>query len=157
MKRFILILTLIILLSVTISHVYGQTDVILEPTIIGQVIAFSTFLAAGIYYALIGWIGKVARSLSGQNVTIEWGRVLRASILGVLIGTGAFLYMEYQGQSIVVTTIQEFITQASINLVAVMTVYKVIINAYKKDDKVNDDDLDSINRNDIPEEVPPRP
>ena len=149
MKRFLLLISLILLSSITISYVYAQTTVTVElPSLVGQIVGFTTFLAAGLYYALIGWIGKIAGSLSGQNVSIDYNKILKALILGIIIGVGAFIYME--GEVIHITNVQEFITQASINLVAVLTVHKVIINAYKKDD-TNDD----INREDIPEEIPP--
>lgn len=156
MKRFLLLISLILLSSITVSYVYAQTTEVVElPSLLGQIIGFTTFLAAGLYYALMGWIGKIASALSGQKVSVDWDKVLRASVLGLIIGTGAFIYAEYQGQSIHVTDIQEFITQASVNLVAVMTVHRVIIKAYQKNNTNTPDELDSLDRDDIPEEVPP--
>lgn len=153
-KKIILIGFIISLSSVGVSHVYAQGESTTDYSLLSQILGFSTFIAAGMYYTTTGYIGKIAKSLSGENVSIDWVKVGKTTLLGVLIGIGAFIYVAMEDDTVIhVSNVSEFLAQASINFVIVVSIHKIILSPYNK--KTADIELEDINREDVPSDLPP--
>ncbi len=91
-----------------------------------------SFPAAGIYYATTGFAKKFARSLAGKKTVLDYAKIGRTTLLGVIVGVIAFVYTAYNGETIHVATLQQFLTQIAINLAAVMTVDRLVLGGYAK-------------------------
>ena len=134
MKKILAIFAILITAGITTGYVHAQepTDdnVILSDW--GYIAGFLSFPAAGIYYSSTGFAKKFARSLSGEKTTLDYSKMTRTTILGVIVGVVAFVYTAYNGDTIHVITLQQFLTQVAINLAAVMTVDRLVLGGYAK-------------------------
>jgi hypothetical protein len=155
LKKTILIGFIIFLSSVGVSHVYAQGESTTDYTLLSQILGFSTFIAAGMYYTTTGYISKIAKSLSGEDVSVDWVKVGKTTLLGVIIGVGAFMYVAMDDNTVIhVSSVSEFLAQASINFVIVVSIHKIILAPYSK--KTNDDiELEDIDRENVPSDLPP--
>ena len=140
--------------GIGVSQVYAQGESTTDYSLLSQILGFSTFIAAGVYYTTTGYIGKIAKSLAGENVSVDWVKVGKTTLLGVLVGVGAFVYVAMDDNTVIhVSTISEFLTQASINFVVVVSIHKIILSPYNK--KTIDTGLEDIDRENIPSDLPP--
>ena len=125
---------MLITIGITTGYVHAQTPTE-DQNILSDwsyVIGFLSFPAAGIYYATTGFAKKFARSLSGEKTPIDYGKIGRTTLLGVIVGVIAFVFTTYNGDTIHVTSLQQFLTQIAVNLAAVMTIDRLILGGYAK-------------------------
>ncbi len=134
MKKFFIIFAVILTAGISTGYVHAQeptgTNQILSD--LGYVVGFLSFPAAGIYYATTGFAKKFARSLSGQKTEIDYSKIGRTTLLGVIVGIVAFVYVTYNGDTIHVSTLQQFLAQIAINLAAILTVDRLVLGGYAK-------------------------
>ncbi len=130
---FAVLITAGILVGTTTGYVHAQ-----EPTqnaILADwsyVVGFLSFPAAGIYYSSTGFAKKFARSLAGEKTVLDYAKIGRTTLLGIIVGVIAFVYTAYNGETIHVVTLQQFLTQIAVNLAAVMTVDRLVLGGYAK-------------------------
>lgn len=144
------LIPLIVIASITFENVFAQTST--EPlSMYGHTIAALSFVIAGIYYSTTSFIKKFARSLNGDaTVKIDYAKVARTTLLGVIIGVGAFIMAEYNGTELHITTINEFLVQVALNLAAVLTIDKLLLGGYSK--PKTESNIEMI---DDPDDLPP--
>ena len=134
MKKILAIFAILITAGITTGYVHAQSptedNAILSDW--SLIIGFLTFPAAGIYYSSTGFAKKFARSLSGEKTILDYSKMTRTTILGVIVGVVAFVYTAYNGDTIHVSTFQQFLTQVAINLAVVMTVDRLVLGGYTK-------------------------
>jgi len=131
---FAVLVTAGILVGITTGHVHAQTPTE-DNTVLSDwsyVIGFLSFPAAGIYYSTTGFAKKFARSLAGEKTLIDYGKIGRTTLLGVIVGVVAFVFTTYNGETIHVVSLQEFLTQIAVNLADVMTVDRLVLGGYAK-------------------------
>lgn len=132
MNRYTLlgIVTVIVFtLTITVfTDVYAQEETVSDDmAVLGYVIAGFSFVGAGLYYTCLGYVKKLRRVLAGENVAVDLNKVRNSALLGVLVGVVAFIASLYNGETIHIVTVEEFIAQASINFTAVVTIDKLIL------------------------------
>jgi len=152
-KQLLLFALTVSLFSIVTGVTYAETE---EPAAatqaLGYVVAFSTFIVSGVFYAASGWIKKVRRKLVDDTVTLDYKKMRKAVLIGVILGLGAFIYSTYTGETINVTTPQEFFVQVGINTAIILLVDKWILGRVENGTPAEDD---APSEEDIPEEVPP--
>ena len=130
-RKILIIGTILCFSGVVIGEAFadnGTSPYSLIPGLLG----FLTFPAAGIYYATTGFVKKFARSLSGEKTEIDYTKIGKTTILGVLVGVASFVYVTIDGSVIQVLTLQEFLGQVAINLTVVLTVDRLVLGGYAK-------------------------
>ena len=137
MKKYLIIFGILIIAGISTGYVHAQEPVTAareNETVsnISYIIGFLSFPAAGIYYATTGFAKKFARSLAGEKTAIDYGKMGRTTLLGVIVGVIAFVFTAYNGEAIHVLTLQQFLTQIAVNLAAVMTVDRLVLGGYAK-------------------------
>jgi len=128
--------------SVTTAEVEEATTSGLE-----YLIAFSTFIVSGVFYAASGWIKKIRRKLAGDNVPLDYQKLGKTTLIGVILGIGAFIYSTWDGDTIAVTTAQEFFVQVGINTTVILFVDKWILGrseAVTSTSRTNDPGLSEL-------------
>ncbi len=134
MKKILMVFAVLITAGVCTGYVHAQTpaenDTIFSD--LGYIAGFLSFPAAGIYYSTTGFAKKFARSLAGEKTQIDYGKIGRTTLLGVIVEVIAFVYTAYNGETIHVVTLQQFLTQIAVNLAAVMTVDRLVLGGYAK-------------------------
>ena len=128
-----MVFAVLVTAGITTGYVHAQEPE--EPTVLsdlGYVLGFASFPAAGIYYATTGYAKKFARSLAGEKTQIDYAKIGKATLLGVIVGVIAFVYTTYNDETIHVVSLNDFLTQVAINLAAVMTVDRLVLGGYAK-------------------------
>ena len=90
-------------------------------------ITFLTFVASGVFYAASGWIKKIKRKLSGDDTKLDWSKLGKTTLIGVILGVGAMIASIAMGEIIIVDTAQQFLTQIGINTAAILFIDKWIL------------------------------
>ena len=110
---------------------FAQNDTSEINDVLYHLVTASTFLIAGIFYSASGYINKLRRSLSGEKVEIDYVRMGKTMILGVVLGIGAFILSIYNGDIIHVDTMHEFFVQVGLNAAAILFIHKWILASPK--------------------------
>jgi len=128
-RKFMLYALVFGVLSFGTSAVYGQsTDPQSEISYIGHAITGLTFVAAGVFYATSGYIKKIRKKLSGDNsVKLDYSKMGKTTIIGVVLGIGAFIMSTYNGDIIHVANMHEFFVQVGLNMSAILIIDKWIL------------------------------
>ena len=128
-KKLVPFLAISVLLSVGIGTVYAQTSTATteESSLHHYAYVALSFLASGIFYSASGWIQRVRRKLAGENVALDYSKMGKSVLIGVILGVGAFAYSTYQGDTISIHTPQEFLVQVGINTTAILFISKWIL------------------------------
>ena len=95
--------------------------------IFDAIVYFSTFIVAAVYYSSSGYIKKVRRALSGEDVIIDYKKMGKTVLIGVIIGIGAYVYAVYDGEPVLILDAQGFLVQVGINSAAVLFIDKWIL------------------------------
>lgn len=142
--------------------VYAQTPDPDTPQFTGgleYVIAFGSFIVAGVFYSSSGWIKRVRRKLAGEKLPLDYKKMGKSVLIGVILGVGAMVFSVYQGELIAIHNVQEFLAQVGINTATILLVDKWILGRAnpkeKPDAGTGDVDDDDLTIDDIPVEVPP--
>ena len=124
----------VLLFSIGTGMAYAQNDTSIvvaeaeEGTSIIQVgITFLTFVASGVFYAASGWIKKIKRKLSGDDTKLDWSKLGKTTLIGVILGVGAMVASLAMGEVIIVDNAQQFLTQVGINTAAILFIDKWIL------------------------------
>jgi len=157
-----------VLFSAGIGFVNGQMAIALEddtsittvidtpePTTnpLAYLIAFSTFIVSGVFYSASGWIKKIRRKLADDTVTLDYKKMGKTTLIGVILGIGAFIYSTWDGNTIAISTAQEFLVQVGINTTVILLVDKWILGRSETIPAAVESD--EFSPDDIPDEVPP--
>lgn len=129
-NRLLLVIAGFVLFSTAIGFVNGQmAEVEPEPPInpLVYLVAFSTFIVSGVFYSASGWIKKIRRKLAGDNVPLDYKKMGKTVAIGIILGIGAFIYSTWDGDTITVSTAQEFFVQVGINTAVILLVDKWIL------------------------------
>ena len=129
-QKILLALLAFVVLSSAIGFVNGQeADPETEENVefINYALAFATFVVAGVFYSSSGWIKKIRRVLAGENVPLDPNKMGKTVLIGVILGVGAFIYSAYEGDTIVVFTMQDFFVQVAINTTVILLIDKWIL------------------------------
>jgi len=130
LKKFILFALVIGALSFFTSTVYGQvsTDSQSEVNIFTYGVTAVTFVAAGVFYSMSGYIKKMRKKLSGDDsVTLDYSKMGKTIIIGIVLGVGAFIISTYLGETIHVSNMHEFFVQIGLNMSAILVIDKWIL------------------------------
>jgi len=154
-NRLLLVIAAFVLFSSAIGFVSGQVDEPPEEPVnaLAYLIAFSTFIVSGVFYSASGWIKKIRRKLAGDNVPLDYKKMGKTVAIGVILGIGAFIYSTWDGDTITVTTAQEFFVQVGINTAVILLVDKWILGRSETVPVV--EESDEFSPEDIPSEIPP--
>lgn len=128
-RRFILYALVFGALSFGTSAVYGESTETQEPlSYIGYAITGLTFVAAGTFYAASGYIKKIRKKLAGDDtVKLDYSKMGKTTLIGVILGAGAFIMSTYNGETIIVSTMHEFFVQVGLNMSAILIIDKWIL------------------------------
>lgn len=127
-KKFALLALVIGALGFGTSAVYGQTNTLVEVEPITYVVTGLTFVAAGIFYSSSGYVKKLRKKLSGDtSVTLDYTKMGKTTLIGVVIGIAAFIWSTYNGETIHVTTLEQFFVQVGLNTTAVLFIDKWLL------------------------------
>lgn len=147
------------LLSIPIIAVHGQiSEPAAETPLHHNAIALLTFVASGIFYSASGWIKQVRRHLAGEKVALDFRLMGKSVLIGLVLGIGAFVFSSYNGDTIAVSNIHEFVTQASINTTAILFIDKWLLGRSKPEKPFvgHDDDTDfELSPEEEVEKLPP--
>lgn len=130
LKKFILFALVFGVLSFGTSVVYGQvsTDPQPEVELVTYIVTGTTFIAAGIFYSMSGYVKKLRKKLSGDNsVVLDYSKMGKTTAIGVILGIGAFILSTYNGETIHISTMQEFFVQVGLNTTAILIIDKWIL------------------------------
>ena len=129
------------------------------------ILAGLSFITSGIFYSSSGWIKKVRRKLAGQAVRMDYQKMGKSILIGVILGAGAMVYSAYNGDVITITSAEQFFAQVAVNTAVILLVDKWILGRAEEkgegetmkaaptaDD--DDDDWDSLEE-EIPDTEPP--
>lgn len=139
-KKFILFALVLGALSFATSTVYGQvsTDTQPEVELMTYVITGATFLVAGIFYSTSGYVKKLRKKLSGDNnVEFDYSKMGKTTVIGVILGIGAFVMSTYLGETFYVVTMHEFFVQVGLNMSAILIIDKWILGRTDDPTKVS--------------------
>jgi len=155
-NRLLLTITAFVLFSSAIGFVHGQMAED-EPeasiSVLAYLIAFSTFIVSGVFYSASGWIKKIRRKLAGDNVPLDYKKMAKTVGIGVILGIGAFIYSTWDGDTITVSTAQEFFVQVGINTAVILLVDKWILG--RSETIPQAEESDEFSPDDVPNEIPP--
>jgi len=154
-NRILLAIAAFVLFSSAIGFVSGQV-VDEEPapiSALAYLVAFSTFIVSGVFYSASGWIKKIRRKLAGDNVPLDYHKMGKTVLIGVLLGIGAFVYSTWDGTTISVSTPQEFFIQVGINTAVILLVDKWILG--RAEELSDPEESDEFAPDDVPDEIPP--
>lgn len=128
-RKFILCVLVFGALGFGVSTVYGEsTDPQDEIGILQYVVTGLSFVAAGIFYSTSGYIKKIRKKLSGDDsVTLDYAKMLKTTVIGIVLGIGAFIMSAYNGEIIQVANMHEFFVQVGLNMAAILIIDKWIL------------------------------
>ncbi len=133
-KQIIMTAMAVLLFSIGTGMAYAQNDTSVvmpaeeEGTSIIQVgTTFLTFLAAGVFYAASGWIKKIKRKLAGDDTKLDWSKLGKTTLIGVILGIGAMIASLAMGEVIIVNSAEQFLTQIGLNTAAILFIDKWIL------------------------------
>ncbi len=158
MRRGLLTIVVFVVLSMGIGFVYAQNPNPEDPQFTGgleYVIAFSSFIAAGIFYSSSGWIKKVRRKLAGEKLPLDFKKMGKSVLIGIILGIGAMIFSVYDGEPIAIHNVKEFFIQVGINTATILLVDKWILGRADPNGMDTGDTDDTLTIEDVPEEVPP--
>ena len=141
-----------------IGFVYAQNPNPEDPQFTGglqYVIAFGSFITAGVFYSSSGWIKKVRRKLAGEKLPLDFKKMGKSILIGVILGIGAMIYSVYDGEPIAIHNAKEFFIQVGINTAIILLVDKWILGRADPNGTLDIDTDDELSIDDIPAEVPP--
>ncbi len=147
-----------ILLSVAFGSVYGQEEI---PEVEFQywqpILAFISFIGAGVLYSSSGWIKKVRRKLAGSGDELDYKKMGKSVLIGVILGIGAMMYSIYNNDVIVITNLHELAVQIALNTTAILLVDKWILGRAEEKAGPTGDSDESFEElwDELPVEVPP--
>ena len=160
-RRVLLAIVSFSVLSIGIQVVYAETHPD-TPQFTGgleYVIAFGSFIVAGVFYSSSGWIKRVRRKLADDTVSIDYKKMGKSVLIGVILGVGAMVFSIYDGNPIVINNAQEFLVQVGLNTAVILLIDKWILGRAGSngtpDVGTGDVDDEDLTIDDIPEEVPP--
>ena len=161
-KKQILFATLALtLLSVGMGYAYAvEPEESTSIEIWQYVLAGASFIVAGIFYSSSGWIKKVRRKLAGDGDSLDYKKMGKSVLIGVILGAGAMIYSTYLGETIIILSAEQFFAQVAINTAAILFVDKWILGRVDPQEKagptgdIDEDDFDELEI-EMPEEVPP--
>ena len=152
----------LILISAGMGHVYAAEAEEEKPIEVWQyVLAGASFILAGVFYSSSGWIKKVRRKVVGSGEKLDYHKMGRSVLVGLILGVGAIIYSAYQGETIIITTVEQFLVQVGLNTTAILLVDKWVLGRAEPDEKAgptgdtDEDDFDGPDIADRPPEVPP--
>lgn len=126
-KKRVFIITASIVAILGIDSAYGQS-LDEAPPLFHYLLGFLTFPVAGIFYSSSGWIKKVREALAGSEEKIDYKKMGKTVLIGVLLGFGAYLFSVYNEDDFVnVSTMKLFLMQVGINTSAILFVDKWIL------------------------------
>ena len=131
MQKLLLAAT-IITFGIGMGHAHAQTSDA-DPELQHHAYAFASFMASGIFYSASGWIKRVRRMLAGDSTErLDYSKMGKSLLIGVILGIGAFVWSSYEGDTIAVGTLHEFLTQVGINTSVILLVDKWILGRPEK-------------------------
>ena len=144
-----------VLFSSAIGFVSGQVDEAPEEpvNVLAYLVAFSTFIVSGVFYSASGWIKKIRKKLAGDNVPLDYHKMGKTVAIGVILGIGAFIYSTWDGDTIAISTAQEFLIQVGINTSVILLVDKWILGRAKE--LTDPEESDEVAPDDVPDVIPP--
>lgn len=162
-RRVLLAIPIFVILSIGLGAVYAQTPTPNPPQFGAEaqfVIVLGSFIVAGVFYSSSGWIKRVRRLLAGEKLPLDWKKMGRSVLIGVILGVGAMIYFVYDGNPIVINNAQEFFVQVGLNTAIILLIDKWILgragpNGTTTDVGTGDVDDEDLTIDDIPTEVPP--
>lgn len=163
-KQILLTATIIVLggfgLSLGNESVVAQQVTDPEPRLeIDQIgIVFASFIVAGVIYSASGWLKKVRRKLAGENVPLDYRKMGKSVLIGVILGIAAMAWSAYEGDVIIITDAREFGVQVGLNMAVILLVDKLILGtAQPKAGPTGDEDEGDFDEleSELPTEVPP--
>jgi len=115
-------------LSFGTSVVYGASVDQAEISYLTYAVTLLTFVAAGIFYATSGFIKKIRKKLAGDDsVKLDYSKMGKTTIIGIVLGIGAFIASSYNGEVIQVLNMHEFFVQVGLNISAILIIDKWIL------------------------------
>lgn len=163
-KKQILLATIVMtLLSMGMSYAYAvEPEETVKVEIWHHVLAGVSFVTAGIFYSSSGWIKRVRRTLvsNGNINSLDYKKMGKSILIGVILGSGAMIYSMYIGDHIVILNAEQFFVQVGLNTAAILLIDKWILGRVDTEEKAgptgddDEDDFDELEK-DLPVEVPP--
>ncbi len=166
-RRVLLAIPVFVILSIGLGAVYAQEPTPNTPQFSAEaqfVIVLGSFIVAGVFYSSSGWIKRVRRLLAGEKLPLDWKKMARSILIGVILGIGAMIFFIYDGNPIVINDAQEFLVQVGLNTATILLIDKWILGragpngkptTEKPDVGTGDADDEDLTIDDIPAEVPP--
>ena len=154
-------ISLAIFATVNVNSAFAQAsteEIHIEPW--HYALAGASFIVSGVFYSSSGWIKKVRRKLAGQGDTLDYKKMGKSVLIGVILGVGAMIYSTYNGDTIVIINAEQFFAQVAINTTAILFVDKWILGRADPEEKAGptgdagEDDFDDLEE-ELPTEVPP--
>ncbi len=160
-RQVLLAIPVFVILSIGLGVVYAQEPTPNLPQFSAEaqfVIVLGSFVVAGVFYSSSGWIKRVRRLLAGEKLPLDWKKMARSVLIGVILGIGAMIFFIYDGNPIVINNAQEFFVQVGLNTATILLIDKWILGRAgpngTTDVGIGDADED-LTIDDIPTEVPP--
>ena len=96
-----------------------------------EILIAGSFVAAGLFYSSMGYVKKVRRALAGESVVVDWEKMGKSVITGVLLGVIAWIAGASMGivvhEDIDITTPATFITAVGLNSSAILAVDRILL------------------------------
>lgn len=130
-KAILALLSTGIVLSM-VPQVWGAGESTDGISMAGHVFAFASFVGAGLFYSVSGYIKAFRRKFAGETVAIDYHKLGKNALLGVILGSVAFVYSAYLGEVIHINTLEQFLIQVGLNTAAILFVDKWILGRTEK-------------------------
>lgn len=130
-KKIALYAVVFSILGLGTTAVYGQSSTSVPNEVVTPLhyaVTMLTFVAAGMFYSSSGYAKKLRKKLSGDtSVTLDYKKMGKTTIIGIIIGVAAFIWSTYHGETITVTTMEQFFVQVGLNMTAVLIIDKWLL------------------------------
>jgi len=114
--------------SYGLQSAFAQEEIPTESiNIIGMGVALVSFIVAGVFYSSSGYVKKVRRKLAGEDVHLDYAKMGKTVGIGVILGVAAMIWSTYNGDTIAINNIEEFLAQVGLNASVILIVDKWIL------------------------------
>ena len=140
-SKFIALFAVILFSGIVVTQAYAQ-DPVHQQSLSDYGTVLLSFVAAGLFYSIMGASNAYRRRIATQNwAGFDFVKLGKSVTLGVVLGIGAFIAVELQGQVIMIGSLHEFLVQVGLNTTAILMIQKFLLGGYAVQPKKEEDEL----------------
>jgi len=123
-----LLIATIVIGGYGLQSAFAQEEIPKESSsIIGMGIALVSFIVAGVFYSSGGYVKKVRRKLAGEDVKLDYKKMGKTILIGIILGIVAMVWAVHDGTTFTIDSLETFIAQVGLNASVILLVDKYIL------------------------------